>query len=108
MIADDDQIIREHLRAFSKRRPRWGWRRAADDLRRHGHTINHKRVRRLWRDEGLRVPSKKRKKCLVGIGAHVGPMSPICPNALWAMDFQFDTTIDGRQVKLLRDRRIHP
>ncbi len=101
VVPDDDQQVREHLRAFAKRRPRWGWRRAADDLRRHGHQINNKRVRRLWREEGLRVPTKKRKKRLAGIGTHVGAMSPICPNALWAMDFQFDTTIDGRQVKLL-------
>ena len=98
---DDEAVIREHLRAFAKKRPRWGWRRAATDLRAHGHTINNKRVRRLWRDEGLRVPQKRKKKRLTGVGTHVGAMSPIVPNALWALDFQFDATIDGRQVKLL-------
>lgn len=98
---DDDAVIREHLRAFAKKRPRWGWRRAATDLRAHGHVVNNKRVRRLWRDEGLRVPTKRRKKRLTGVGTHVGAMSPIRPDALWALDFQFDATIDGRQVKLL-------
>ena len=98
--AEEDQI-RAHLRDFARRRPRWGWRRAAKDLRRNGHQINNKRVRRLWREEGLRVPTKKRKKRLTGVGTHVGPMSPIAPNALWALDFQFDATIDGHQVKLL-------
>jgi putative transposase len=98
---EDEAAIREHLRAFAAARPRWGWRRAATDLRRHGYTVNNKRVRRLWREEGLRVPTKRRKKRLTGIGAHVGAMSPIRPNVLWAMDFQFDATIDGRQVKLL-------
>ena len=63
--------------------------------------MNNKRVRRLWRDEGLQVPTKKRKKRLTGIGAHVGAMCLIAPNALWALDFQFDHTIDGRQVKML-------
>ena len=98
---DDEQQIREHLRSFANKRPRWGWRRAATDLRAHGYQINNKRVRRLWRDEGLRVPTKRKKKRLTGVGTHVGAMSPICPNALWALDFQFDQTIDGRQVKLL-------
>ncbi len=98
---DDEVRLREFLRAFAKRRPRWGWRRAATALRRDGWSVNNKRVRRLWRDEGLQVPTKKRKKRLAGIGTHVGTMCPICPDALWAMDFQFDHTIDGRQVKIL-------
>jgi putative transposase len=49
----------------------------------------------------LQVPVKCRKKRLAGIGANVGAMSPIVPDCLWAMDFQFDHTIDGRQVKML-------
>jgi len=98
---DDEAVIREWLRAFARRRPRWGWRRAHTGLRNAGYTVNKKRVHRLWRDEGLQVPTKRRKKRLVGIGANVGQMSPIVPNALWALDFQFDHTIDGRQVKML-------
>ena len=98
---DDEAELREFLRAFAKRRPRWGWRRAAKELRREGRKVNNKRVRRLWRDEGLQVPTKTRKKRLSGVGANVGPMSLIAPNALWAMDFQFDHTIDARQVKML-------
>ena len=47
------------------------------------------------------MPSKKRRKRLIGIGTHVGAMSLIALHALWAMDFQFDHTIDGRQLKLL-------
>ena len=58
----EELLVREWLRAFSKRRPRWGWRRAAKGLRREGWQINDKKVRRLWRDEGLRVPTKRRKK----------------------------------------------
>ena len=67
--AEEDQI-RAHLRDFANKRPRWGWRRAAKDLRRNGYTVNDKRVRRLWREEGLRVPTKKRKK-RVGAGNSV-------------------------------------
>jgi len=63
--------------------------------------MSEKKVRRLWRDEGLRVPQGRRKKRLTGVGARVGAMSLIGPNALWAMDVQFDTTSDGRTIKLL-------
>jgi putative transposase len=58
-------------------------------------------VQRLWREEGLRVPYKKRKKPHRGIGTAVGAMCPIRPNVLWALDFQFDTTVDNRTLKLL-------
>lgn len=98
---DDEAELREFLRAFARRRPRWGWRRAATELRRGGWRVNNKRVRRLWRDEGLQVPTKTKKKRLSGVGVHVGAMSLIAPNALWALDFQFDHTIDHRQVKML-------
>src|SRR3954453_5824501 len=99
--AQDDQLLREWLRAFSTRRPRWGWRRAAAGLRREGWKVNNKRVQRLWREEGLKVPYRKRKKRLPGVGTHVGAMCPIAPNALWALDFQFDVTVEGRTIKLL-------
>ena len=100
-ISDEERQLREFLRAFSTERPRWGWRRAAKAARRAGWEVNDKRIRRLWRDEGLRVPTRKRKQPLRGIGAHVGAMCPIRPNALWALDFQFDVTVDGRTLKLL-------
>ncbi len=100
-ISDDEAELRAWLRTFSTDRPRWGWRRAAKMARRAGWKVNNKRVRRLWRDEGLRVPQRRRKKRLVGIGIQVGAMSPIRPNVVWAMDFQFDTTADGRQIKML-------
>ena len=64
-------------------------------------TVNNKRIHRLWREEGLRVPYRKRKKPLRGIGTAVGAMCPIPPNVVWALDFQFDTTGDGRTLKLL-------
>ena len=47
------------------------------------------------------MPYRKRKKPHRGIGTAVGAMCPIAPNALWALDFQFDTTVDGRTLKLL-------
>jgi putative transposase len=98
---EDEVWLREWLRGFSTQRPRWGWRRAAKQLRRDGHRVNGKRVQRLWREEGLKVPYRKRRKPHRGIGAAVGAFCPAAPNALWAMDFQFDATADHRPLKLL-------
>jgi putative transposase len=82
---------------------RWGWRRAATIARRAGWKVNNKRIRRLWREEGLRAPSRRsrKKKRMTGIGVAVGAMAPIRPNAMWAMDFQSDTTTEGRILKML-------
>lgn len=98
---EDEVWLREWLRAFATARPRWGWRRAAKQPRRDGHRVNDKRVQRLWRAEGLKVPYRKRKKPHRGIGVNVGTFCQAAPNALWAMDFQFDTTADHRALKLL-------
>ena len=70
------------------------------ELRRQGWRVNRKRVRRLWRDEGLRVPARKRKRASRG-PVVVGAFCPVRPNVLWAKDFQFDQTADGRNLKLL-------
>ena len=97
----EERLLRAFLIRFSKDRPRWGRRRAAKAARRAGWVLNDKRVRRLWREEGLRVPKRRRKKRLNGSGTHVGAFCPIRPDVVWALDFQFDTTADGRTLKLL-------
>jgi len=93
--------LRAFLRAFSVQRPRWGWRRAATAARKAGWRVNNKRIHRLWIAEGLRVPYRKKKRPPRGIGVSIGAMCPIKPNVVWAMDFQFDQTADGRTLKLL-------
>ena len=101
-VPDDEELaLRAFLREFSRRRPRWGWRRAARAARNAGWVVNDKRIHRLWREEGLRVPYRKKKRPLRGIGAPVGAMCPIRPDVVWALDFQFDQTSDGRMLKLL-------
>jgi putative transposase len=99
--ADSELALRAWLRDFSLRRPRWGWRKAAREATKAGWRANRKKVHRLWIAEGLRVPYKKRKKPLRGIGVAMGAFSPIAPGVVWAMDFQFDQTSDARMLKLL-------
>lgn len=60
--SDEEERLRARLRAFAVDRPRWGWRRAHVGLRSEGRRVNRKRVRRLWRKEGLRVPARTRQK----------------------------------------------
>ena len=60
--AEDDVALRARLREISVERPRWGYRRAHHRLREEGWSVNRKRVQRLWREEGLRVPVQRRKR----------------------------------------------
>jgi putative transposase len=100
--AEDDAVLRAELRKFSEERPRWGYRRAHHRLREEGWEINRKRVRRLWREEGLRVPVRKRKRRRLGDSAVPAErLRAERPNHVWAFDFQFDQTADGRALKLL-------
>jgi putative transposase len=71
-VAAEESELRAWLRRFSTDRPRWGWRRAAKMARRAGWKVNNKRIRRLWREEGLRVPQRRKRKRLTGIGVAVG------------------------------------
>jgi putative transposase len=100
--AEDDAALRVRLREISAERPRWGYRRAHHRLRQEGWEINRKRVQRLWREEGLRVPQRRRKRRRLGdstVPAH--RLRADRPNQVWALDFQHDQTANGRVIRLL-------
>jgi putative transposase len=100
--AEDDQALRAELREFSRQRPRWGYRRAHHHLRQLGWDVNRKRVQRLWREEGLRVPVRKRKRRRLGNSTVPAErLRAERANHVWAFDFQFDQTADGRALKLM-------
>jgi putative transposase len=85
--AEDDAALRAELRRFSKDRPRWGYRRAHHHLRELGWEINRKRVQRLWREEGLRVPVRKRKRRRLGESTVPAQrLRAERPNHVWAFD----------------------
>jgi putative transposase len=97
-----DRALREQLRQFSRAHPRWGYRRAHAVLREQGWRVNRKAVQRLWREEGLRVPTKRRKR--QRLGSSTCPADRLAaehPDHVWALDYQFDQTTDGRILKLL-------
>ena len=99
---DVDVVLRALLREISGLRPRWGYRRAHVRLGELGHAVNRKRVQRLWREEGLRVPARRRKRRRLGESTvPANRLRAERPNHVWAIDFQFDQTADGRVLKLL-------
>jgi putative transposase len=100
--AADDAALRAELRRISRERPRWGYRRAHQLLLDDGWQLNVKRTRRLWREEGLRVPRKRRKRQRLGDSTVEGRrLRAQRPDHVWAIDFQFDQTADGHNLKLL-------
>jgi putative transposase len=101
-VAADDAALRARLRRFSKDRPRWGYRRAHQQLLEEGWSVNRKRVQRLWREEGLRVPRRRRKRQRLGDSTvPADRLRAERPDHVWALDYQFDQTADGRVLKLL-------
>lgn len=102
MVAGDDEALRARLREFSAARPRWGYRRAHNELVLEGWAVNRKRVQRLWREEGLRVPQRRRKRQRLGDSTvPADRLRAERPDQVWAIDFQFDQAFDGRAIKLL-------
>ncbi len=100
--APDDGALRGRLREISRERPRWGYRRAHARLVEEGWALNRKRCQRLWREEGLRVPARRRKRRRLGESTVPGArLRAERPDQVWALDFQFDQTADGRILKLL-------
>jgi putative transposase len=99
---DRDRALRDQLRQLSRAHPRWGYRRVHAVLREQGWCANRKAVQRLWREEGLRVPVRRRKRQRLGISATPAKrLAAEHPDHVWALDYQFDQTTDGRILKLL-------
>jgi len=101
VLAPEEQL-RARLREISRTWPRYGFRQAWGLLRLQGLVVNRKRVQRLWREEGLRVPqwAPKRRR----VGSSTVPAQRLRaerPNHVWALDFIFDATSDGRPIKAL-------
>src|SRR5215211_8231986 len=99
---DRDRVLGEELRQFSRAHPRWGYRRAHAELLKQGWCVNRKAVQRLWREEGLRVPARRRKRQRLGTSTTPADrLTAEHPDHVWALDYQFDQTTDGRILKLL-------
>ena len=93
-----DDGLNEHLVELARQKPRYGYRRLHVLLERDGEHVNHKRVHRIYREEGLALRRKKRKRCvrtLTPLGNYTEA------NQEWALDFVHDATAFGRSIRVL-------
>jgi len=88
--------------ALAREYGRYGYRRVTGLLRNEGWRVNHKRVERIWRREGLKVPKRQPKRGRLWL--HDGSCvrrRPEHANHVWAYDFVEDRTHDGRKFRML-------
>jgi putative transposase len=97
--ADPDADMRAWLRSYATRHPCHGFRRAWAALRHdERREVNKKKIHRLWREEGLQVRTHSPRK-RAGVSS-IPPIAADAPNVVWAIDFQFDSTVDGKAIKI--------
>jgi transposase InsO family protein len=92
--------VRKRIVQLARKFPRYGHRRLTAQLRREGWIVNRKCVRRICREEGLKIVCKPRKRRR---GGPAGRQRAVAErkNHVWSYDFLFDRLDDGRQIKIL-------
>ncbi len=94
-----DDELREALKELAGKRRRWGYRRLIVLLRRQGHMDNSKRVFRVYQEEGLQVPKRRKRKTARWRGER--PEVPSKRNERWSLDFVSDQLANGRRIRTL-------
>jgi len=94
-----DQELRTRLKTMAEQKPRYGYRRLWVLLRREGEVVNHKRVYRVYREEGLSLKRKRRRR-LIRVAVEVASQISAV-NQQWAVDFVHDVLASGRKFRVL-------
>jgi len=98
----DNDSLRLALVRLAKQYGRYGYRKIAELLRIEGWQVNHKKAERLWREEGLQIPQRHRKrKRLYHKDSSVIRLRPRYQNHIWSIDFVHDKLANGRPYKML-------
>jgi len=102
VVKDDEGYLRAEIIRLASQYGRYGYRQVTALLKREGFRVNHKRVERIWREEGLKVPPRqpKRGRLWLNDGSCVR-LRPTHRNHVWAYDFVAERTHDGRPIKML-------
>lgn len=102
IVKDDEGCLRSEIIRLASRYGRYGYRQITGLLKGKGFRVNHKRVERIWREEGLKVPNKqpRRGRLWLNDGSCVR-LRPTHRNHVWAYDFVAERTHDGRPIKML-------
>jgi transposase InsO family protein len=100
--ADDEALLTARIIALASEYGRYGYRRITALLRVEGWQVNHKRVERIWRQEGLKMPAKqlKRGRLWLNDGSCIR-LRPQYPNHVWSYDFMQDRTHNGQAFRIL-------
>jgi putative transposase len=100
--ADDEPALVKRILELVAQHPRFGYRMIWGLLKQEGWHVNKKRIWRLWKKEGLKVPQKKHKRRSLGAAVNGCTRLKACgKDDVWAMDFIFDVTANGRSLKWL-------
>lgn len=99
---DDEPALVKRMLELVAKHPRYGYRMIWGKLKLEGWHVNKKRIWRLWKQEGLKVPQNKHKKRSLGTAASgITRLVSAGKDDVWAMDFVFDVTANGRSLKWL-------
>lgn len=102
MRLPDEDAIRVRIMELACTYGRIGYRKVTWLLRNEGICINHKRVERIWREEGLKLPQKQtRKRRIWASDGSCVRLRPAHKNHVWSYDFVEDRTLDGRKLRFL-------
>ena len=90
-VKKDEEALREDVVMLARRFGRYGYRMVTGMLRAEGWRVNHKRVERIWRQEGLKVPKKqpKRSRIWLNDGSCIR-LRPLYRHHVWSYDFVVD------------------
>jgi len=97
---DEQAALRIRIRDIAQARVSYGYRRVLVMLRREGWQVNHKRVYRLYRLEGLGMRPKRHRRHVTGC-RRMERVTVTCPNECWSMDFMSDELYNGQRIRLL-------
>lgn len=102
VVADDEEALVKRMLELVAEFPRFGYRQIGRLLRNEGFQVNIKRIYRLWRREGLKVPQNKVKKRRLGdVTGGITRRRAEHKDHVWSVDFIFDRTANGRALKIL-------
>jgi putative transposase len=98
----DEERLRGDILRLAGQYGRYGYRRITAMLHAEGWGVNHKRVERLWREEGLKVPQKQPKRCRLYLndGSCIR-LRPCWENHVWSYDFVSERLADGSKIRML-------
>lgn len=96
----EESALLERLKSFASKHRRRGYRLVHQILKKEGMGVNHKRIYRLWKQEGLSVPPRKKRKRIRGTSP-ARDLEAVRPNGVWCLDFVEEKTLSGGKLRIL-------